>query len=78
VIVLLLLEGLMRRDISMPIKERIYQVAFVFLVLFAAMVIFTIWQKLCQVCSIECSKHFLRTNGTGNRELKSSPIRVLK
>ncbi len=40
VIVLLLLEGLMRRDISMPIKERIYQVAFVFLVLFAAMVIF--------------------------------------
>ena len=40
VIVLLLLEGLMRRDISMPIKERIYQVAFVFLILFAAMVIF--------------------------------------
>ena len=40
IIVLLLLEGLMRRDISMPIKERIYQVAFVFLVLFAAMVIF--------------------------------------
>jgi regulator of sigma E protease len=40
VIVLLLFEGLMRRDISMPIKERIYQVAFVFLVLFAAMVIF--------------------------------------
>jgi regulator of sigma E protease len=40
VIVLLLIEGLMRRDISMAIKERVYQVAFVFLVLFAAMVIF--------------------------------------
>ena len=30
----------MRRDISLRIKERIYQAAFVFLVLFAAMVIF--------------------------------------
>lgn len=37
---LLLIEGLMRRDISLHIKERIYQAAFVFLVLFAAMVIF--------------------------------------
>jgi regulator of sigma E protease len=40
VILLLLIEGLMRRDISLRIKERIYQAAFVFLVLFAAMVIF--------------------------------------
>jgi regulator of sigma E protease len=40
VIMLLLIEGLMRRDISLRIKERIYQAAFVFLVLFAAMVIF--------------------------------------
>jgi len=40
VIMLLLVEGLMRRDISLQIKERIYQVAFVFLILFAAMVIF--------------------------------------
>lgn len=40
VIMLLLIEGLMRRDISLHIKERIYQAAFVFLVLFAAMVIF--------------------------------------
>lgn len=40
VILLLFLEGLMRRDISQPIKERIYQAAFVFLVLFAVMVIF--------------------------------------
>ena len=40
VIMLLLVEGLMRRDISLAIKERIYQAAFVFLVLFAAMVIY--------------------------------------
>jgi regulator of sigma E protease len=40
VILFLLIEGLMRRDISMAIKERVYQTAFVFLVLFAAMVIF--------------------------------------
>jgi regulator of sigma E protease len=51
VILLLFIEGLMRRDISMPIKERIYQAAFVFLVLFAAMVIYndiakTISQRL--------------------------------
>ncbi len=40
VILLLLVEGLMRRDISLQIKERIYQAAFVFLVLFAVMVIY--------------------------------------
>ena len=40
VILFLLLEGIMRRDISISIKERIYQAAFVFLVLFAAMVIY--------------------------------------
>jgi len=40
VILLLLIEGLMRRDISLRIKERIYQAAFVFLVLFAVMVIY--------------------------------------
>jgi len=40
VIMLLFIEGLMGRDISLPIKERIYQAAFVFLVLFAAMVIY--------------------------------------
>jgi len=40
VIFLLLIEGLMRRDISLHIKERIYQAAFVFLVLFAVMVIY--------------------------------------
>jgi regulator of sigma E protease len=51
VILLLFIEGLMRRDISLRIKERIYQAAFVFLVLFAAMVIYndiakTIAQRL--------------------------------
>jgi regulator of sigma E protease len=40
VILLLLVEGLMGRDISLRIKERIYQAAFVFLVLFAVMVIY--------------------------------------
>ena len=39
-ILMLLIEGLMRRDISMRIKERAYQVAFVFLMLFAAVVIY--------------------------------------
>jgi regulator of sigma E protease len=39
-ILMLLVEGLMRRDISQPIKERIYQAAFVCLILFAGIVIF--------------------------------------
>jgi len=40
VILFLLIEGLMRRDVSIRIKERVYQAAFVFLVLFAVMVIY--------------------------------------
>jgi regulator of sigma E protease len=40
VILLLFVESVMRRDISLRIKERIYQAAFVFLVLFAVMVIY--------------------------------------
>jgi len=40
VILLLFIEGLMQKEISLPIKERIYQAAFVFLVLFAVMVIY--------------------------------------
>jgi regulator of sigma E protease len=40
VILFLLIEGLMRRDISLRIKERVYQTAFIFLVLFAVMVIY--------------------------------------
>jgi regulator of sigma E protease len=40
VILLLFVESILRRDISLRIKERIYQAAFVFLVLFAVMVIY--------------------------------------
>jgi len=40
VILFLFIEGVMRRDISLRIKERVYQAAFVFLVLFAVMVIY--------------------------------------
>jgi regulator of sigma E protease len=39
-ILFLIIEGIRRRDISLHIKERIYQVAFVLLVLFAVMVIY--------------------------------------
>src|SRR5271166_125861 len=40
IILLLVIESIMRRDISIRIKERIYQTAFVFLVLFAVVVIY--------------------------------------
>jgi regulator of sigma E protease len=40
VILLLLIETLMQKEISLPIKERIYQAAFVFLVLFFVMLIY--------------------------------------
>src|ERR1035438_7701241 len=40
VIFFLLIESLMGRDIRQRIKERVYQAAFVFLVLFAVMVIY--------------------------------------
>jgi regulator of sigma E protease len=40
VIMLLFIESIMQKEISLPIKERIYQAAFVFLVLFAVMVIY--------------------------------------
>lgn len=40
VILLLLIESLMRRDVSLAVKERVYQAAFVFLVLFFVMVIY--------------------------------------
>ena len=46
VILLLFIESLMRRDISLPVKERIYQAAFVFLILFAIVVIFNDISKL--------------------------------
>jgi regulator of sigma E protease len=37
---MLLIEGIIRRDIKQEVKERVYQVAFVFLMLFAAVVIY--------------------------------------
>lgn len=37
---MLLIEGIMRRDIKQEIKERVYQAAFVFLIVFAAVVIY--------------------------------------
>jgi regulator of sigma E protease len=37
---MLLIEAVMRRDIKQEIKERVYQVAFVFLILFAVVVIY--------------------------------------
>jgi regulator of sigma E protease len=37
---MLLIESIMRRDIKQEVKERVYQAAFVFLLLFAAVVIF--------------------------------------
>ncbi len=40
IILLLAIESIMRRDISIRIKERIYQTAFVFLILFFAVVIY--------------------------------------
>lgn len=39
-ILMLLIEGTMRRDIKLEVKERVYQAAFVFLILFFAVVIF--------------------------------------
>ncbi len=46
VILLLFIETLMQKEISLPIKERIYQAAFVFLVLFAVMVIYNDLEKI--------------------------------
>jgi regulator of sigma E protease len=45
-ILMLAIEGLMRRDINQRLKERIYQTAFVFLILFAALVIYNDVAKL--------------------------------
>jgi regulator of sigma E protease len=39
-VLMLIVEGVMRRDIKQEVKERVYQAAFVFLVLFAAVIIF--------------------------------------
>jgi regulator of sigma E protease len=45
-ILLLLIESVMRHDISMAVKERIYQAAFVVLVVFFAFIIFNDFSKL--------------------------------
>jgi len=45
-ILMLAIEGIRRKDISLSVKERVYQVAFVLLVLFAALVIFNDIAKL--------------------------------
>ena len=45
-ILLLLIEGVIRRDINQKFKERIYQVAFVALILFAVFVMFNDFAKL--------------------------------
>ncbi|MCI0352425.1 MAG: RIP metalloprotease RseP, partial [Acidobacteriales bacterium] len=45
-ILMLMIEGLMRRDIKREIKERVYQAAFVFLVIFAVVVIYNDLSKL--------------------------------
>ncbi len=45
-IVLLLIEGVMRRDLNQDFRERIYQAAFVVLVIFAAFVMFNDISKL--------------------------------
>ena len=45
-ILLLMIEGLIRRDINQQFKERIYQVAFVVLVLFEVFVMFNDFAKL--------------------------------
>jgi len=52
-IFLLIVESLFRRDLPMPVKERIYQVAFVCIVLFAAMVIFNDISKLPFVAKLK-------------------------
>ena len=45
-ILFLVIESIMGRDLNQQIKERVYQVAFVCLIVFAAMVIFNDLTKL--------------------------------
>ena len=45
-ILFLLIEGTIRRDIDVRVKERVYQVAFVLIIIFAAYVIFNDISKL--------------------------------
>jgi regulator of sigma E protease len=45
-ILFLIVESIMRRDLNQQLKERVYQVAFVCILVFAAMVIFNDISKL--------------------------------
>jgi regulator of sigma E protease len=45
-ILFLIIEGILRHDIDMRIKERVYQVAFVMIVVFAVYIIFNDISKL--------------------------------
>ena len=45
-IALLLIEGVMRRDLNQEFRERLYQAAFVVLLIFAAFVMFNDISKL--------------------------------
>jgi regulator of sigma E protease len=45
-IMLTTIEGIMRRDINQRLKERIYQTAFVFLIIFAVIVMYNDVTKL--------------------------------
>jgi len=45
-ILFLLIESLLRRDVNEQVKERIYQVAFVCIILFAAFIIFNDLTKI--------------------------------
>jgi regulator of sigma E protease len=45
-ILFLLIESVLRRDISINVKERIYQGAFVLLVAFAVLIVFNDFAKL--------------------------------
>ena len=58
VILLLFVESIIRRDVSLRIKERIYQAAFIFLVLFAVMVIYNdVAKMLPSVYGKDAIKH---------------------
>jgi regulator of sigma E protease len=50
-IMFLLIESLIRRDIDMAVKERVYQVAFVLIILFAAYIIFNDISKIAMAHS---------------------------
>ena len=49
VILLLLIEGLIRRDLSLNLKERIVQVGFVFLILLMGFVVFNDLSKIIDI-----------------------------